>query len=102
MGASSGPVLTEEVDAAGLAGNYGLSAAILTVVFSAGYVVGPLIGAAAAATLPFAGAMILGGVLVGLTAIWAVRGLRATATDASPTRPPDALAAGPRGPGEPR
>ncbi|MGD9570462.1 MAG: MFS transporter [Thermoleophilia bacterium] len=102
MGASSGPVLTEEVDAAGLAGNYGLSAAILTVVFSAGYVAGPLIGAAAAATMPFAGAMLLGGALVGLTAIWAVRGLRATATDASLTRPPDALASGPRGPGEPR
>lgn len=102
MGASCGPLLTEAVDEAALAGNYGLSAAILTVVYSAGYAVGPLVGAAAAATMPFAGAMLLGAVLVGGTAAWAVRGLRATATDRTLTPSGDALAARPRGSAEPR
>lgn len=81
MGASCGPLLTEAVDEAGLAGNYGLSAAILTVVYSAGYAVGPLVGAAAVYALPFAGAMVIGALLVGGTAIWASIGLRATGPD---------------------
>ncbi len=36
-----------------MAGRYGLSAAALTVVFAVGYVVGPLVGAAASVGLPF-------------------------------------------------
>jgi hypothetical protein len=36
-----------------MAGRYGLSSALLTIVFSMGYVVGPLVGAAASATVPF-------------------------------------------------
>lgn len=102
MGASCGPLLTEAVDEAGLAGNYGLSAAILTVVYSAGYAVGPLVGAAAVATMPFAGAMLVGAVLVGGTAVWAVAGLSATATDPALTPPGDALAPRPRGTADPR
>ncbi len=102
MGASSGPVLTEAVDEAGLAGNYGLSAAILTVVYSAGYAVGPLVGAAAAATMPFLGAMIAGAVLVGATAAWATAGLRATSGDGPVAPGAGALAAGPRGAAPPR
>jgi DHA1 family solute carrier family 18 vesicular amine transporter 1/2 len=102
MSASSGPLLTEAVDEAGLSGNYGLSSAILTTVWSAGYAAGPLIGAAAAATMPFAGAMVVGGSAVALTAVWAVRGLRA-APGAGPVAPAaGALADGPRGRRGPR
>lgn len=102
MGASPGPLLTEAVDEAGLAGNYGLSAAILTVVYSAGYVVGPLVGAAAAATLPFVGAMLVGTALVGGTTVWATRGLLATEPDDPHGGAGGALAAGPRGGARPR
>jgi MFS transporter, DHA1 family, solute carrier family 18 (vesicular amine transporter), member 1/2 len=102
MGASCGALLTEAVDEAGLAGNYGLSAAILTVVYSAGYAAGPLVGAAAVAATSFAGAMIAGAALVGATAVWAVAGLRATATDPPLTPPGDALAPRPRGSARPR
>jgi hypothetical protein len=34
-------------------GRYGISAGVLTVIFAAGYSLGPLIGAAASAALPF-------------------------------------------------
>jgi len=97
MGASCGPLLTEAVDEAGLAGHYGLSAAILTVVFSGGYAVGPLLGAAAAVALPFLGAMVVGAVLVGLTAIWATVGLRATEPDGAAAGSGGPVAPGPRG-----
>lgn len=97
MGASCGPLLTEAVDEAGIAGNYGLSAAILTVVYSAGYAVGPLVGAGAAATMPFLGAMVVGAVLVGGAAAWATIGLHATASDSPAGADGPALAAGPRG-----
>lgn len=97
MSASSGPLLTEAVDEAGLTGNYGLSSAILTAVYSAGYAAGPLVGAAAAATLPFAGAMVVGAALVALAAVWATSTLLAGSTDGPVAAAPDALADGPRG-----
>lgn len=102
MGASSGPLLTEAVNEAGLAGNYGLSSAILTVVYSAGYAVGPLVGAAAATTVPFVGAMAVGAVLVAVTAAWATRGLHATRPDGPVEPAAGALAVGPRGVAPPR
>lgn len=57
-GAPSGPLMVEAVNEAGMAGRYGLSAASLTVVFAAGYTIGPLFGAAASAAIPF-GAIVL-------------------------------------------
>ena len=42
-----------------MVGRYGLSSAMLTVVFAVGYVVGPLLGAAASAVMPFLATMIL-------------------------------------------
>ena len=53
LGASSEALMVEAVDEAGMEGRYGLSSALLTIVFSMGYAVGPLVGAAASATLPF-------------------------------------------------
>jgi MFS family permease len=53
IAAPSGPLLTRAVDDAGLRGMYGFSAALLTTVYSAGYAVGPLAGAALRALLPF-------------------------------------------------
>lgn len=61
LGASSGALMVEAVDEAGMAGRYGLSSALLTIVFSMGYAVGPLFGAAASATLPFVATTTLAG-----------------------------------------
>ena len=55
MIAPSGPLMVEAVDDAGMRGRYGLSSAALTVIFALGYLVGPLLGAAASAVLPFLG-----------------------------------------------
>jgi MFS family permease len=49
LGASAGALMVEAVNEAGLTGRYGLSSALLTIVFSLGYLLGPLLGAAAAA-----------------------------------------------------
>jgi MFS family permease len=49
IGASAGALMVEAVNQAGLTGRYGLSSALLTIVFSLGYLLGPLLGAAAAA-----------------------------------------------------
>ena len=53
LAAPAAPLLTEAVDRAGMGGRYGISAAVLTVIFAAGYSLGPLIGAAASAVLPY-------------------------------------------------
>jgi MFS family permease len=53
MASPCGPLLTGAVDDAGMAGMYGLSAAVLTIIFAAGYSIGPLAGAAASAVAPF-------------------------------------------------
>ena len=45
--------MVEAVDEAGMVGRYGLSSAALTVIFALGYTVGPLVGAASSAVLPF-------------------------------------------------
>jgi len=91
MIAPTAPLMVEAVDDAGMAGRYGLSAAALTVIFAVGYVVGPLVGAAASAGLPFlATTLIAAAATVGITA-WAARALPGTKTPAT------ALAPGPRG-----
>ena len=61
LGASSGALMVEAVDEAGMAGRYGLSSALLTIVFAAGYALGPLVGAATSATLPFLATTIIAG-----------------------------------------
>lgn len=75
MAAPSGPLMVEAVDEAGMAGSYGLSSAMLTVVFSLGYVLGPLLGAVAGATVAFPVTMVAAAVLVACSAAWAARAL---------------------------
>jgi MFS family permease len=91
MGAPSGPLMVEAVDEAGMAGQYGLSAAMLTVVFAVGYAVGPLLGAGASAVMPFLATMILAAVCIAAVTAWVVRTLPRE------QRAEEALAAGPRG-----
>ena len=91
MIAPTGPLMVEAVDEAGMAGRYGLSAAALTVIFAIGYVVGPLVGAAASAgpALPGDDSDRLGGDRG--DHVWLARALPGT----KPAAP--ALAPGPRG-----
>jgi MFS family permease len=89
MIAPTGPLMVEAVDAAGMAGRYGLSAAALTVIFALGYVVGPLAGAAASAVLPFLVTTIVAAGVVVVVTVWATRALPRTTPGAR------GLAAGP-------
>ncbi len=91
MGAPTGPLMVEAVNEAGMVGQYGLSSAMLTVVFAVGYVVGPLLGAAASAVMPFLATMILTAIGIALVAAWVARTLPREQTEEA------ALAAGPRG-----
>ncbi len=91
MSAPTGPLMVEAVNEAGMAGQYGLSAAMLTVVFAVGYAVGPLLGAGASAVMPFLATMILAAIGIALVAAWVARTLPRE------QRPQEALAAGPRG-----
>jgi MFS family permease len=96
LGASSGALMVEAVDQAGMAGRYGLSGAMLTAVFSAGYVLGPLLGAASSAALPYAATVIIAAALCLVATGWIAR-----------TLPRDhlasgALAHGPKGREHPR
>jgi MFS family permease len=96
MIAPTGPLMVEAVDEAGMAGRYGLSSAALTVIFAIGYVVGPLVGAAASAGLPYlATTLIASGATVAITA-WLARALPRTAAAPTPGAPgrPGARASG--------
>jgi MFS family permease len=75
LGASSGALMVEAVDQAGMAGRYGLSGAMLTAVFSAGYVLGPLLGAAASALVPYGVTVIIAAALCLTATAWIARTL---------------------------
>ena len=96
LGASSGALMVEAVDQAGMAGRYGLSAALLTAVFSAGYVLGPLLGAAASAMMPYSATVILAAALCLVATAWIARTLPRDEAAAG------ALAHGPKGNGRAR
>ena len=96
LGASSGALMVEAVDQAGMAGRYGLSGAMLTAVFSAGYVLGPLLGAGASAVLPYAATVTLAAVLCLVATGWIARTLPRAQVDTG------ALARGPKGREQPR
>ncbi len=95
MGTPSGPLMVEAVDDAGMAGRYGLSAAMLTVVFSLGYAIGPLFGAAASALVPFQATVAIAAAGALALALWFGRIL--PREDASER----GLVGGPRGPDGP-
>jgi len=75
LGTPSGPLMVEAVDEAGMAGQYGLSAAMLTVVFSLGYVLGPLLGALSSAVLPFAATVSIAAAGALALSLWVSRAL---------------------------
>lgn len=58
LAAPAGPLFTEAVDDMGHAGSYGLSAAAMVVVYSAGYTLGPLVGGGLHLVLSFQGVTI--------------------------------------------
>ncbi|WP_217914565.1 MFS transporter [Miltoncostaea marina] len=89
LAAPTGPLMVESVDRAGMAGSYGLSSAVLTVVFAAGYTAGPLLGAGASALLPFTATVALAAALALVVAVLAARGLPPEQADepALATRP---------------
>lgn len=91
LGASSGALMVEAVDQAGLAGRYGLSGAMLTAVFSAGYVLGPLLGAAASAMVSYGVTVTLAAALCLTATAWIARTLPRAQAEAVP------LARGPKG-----
>jgi MFS family permease len=91
MIAPSGPLMVEAVDEAGMVGRYGLSSAALTVIFALGYTVGPLVGAASSAVLPFLATCLLAAAVTVAATAWAARALPGTKPG------PEALAPGPRG-----
>ena len=64
LAAPAGPLFTEAVDDMGHAGSYGLSAAAMVVVYSAGYTLGPLIGGGLHLVLSFQGVTIAVAALV--------------------------------------
>jgi MFS family permease len=73
LAAPAGPLLTAAVDDAGMTRRYGLSAAILTAIFATGYSLGPLLGAAASAVMPFTTIVVIAGVLVLVASVLAGR-----------------------------
>lgn len=73
LAASSGPLLTQAADDAGMAGMYGVSAAVIVVIFAAGYALGPLGGAAASIVAPFWLIVVVASVAVAALAIFAYR-----------------------------
>jgi MFS family permease len=73
VSAPSGPLMVEAVDETEMAGNYGVSGAVLTAIFAAGYAVGPLLGAGASLVLPFTGAVLIASAMSLVVAGWSAR-----------------------------
>lgn len=69
LAAPAGPLFIEAVDAVGHVGSYGLSAAAMVVVYSAGYTLGPLVGGGLHLVLPFQGVTVVVAVLVAVGTI---------------------------------
>ncbi len=82
VAAPSGPLMVEAVDQTQMAGNHGVSGAVLSAIFAGGYALGPLLGAAASATIPFALTTAIAGVCAVLVALWAATALRSGAPGA--------------------
>ncbi|MGE3238302.1 MAG: MFS transporter [Thermoleophilia bacterium] len=74
--APTGPLMVRAVDEAGMHGQYGLSSAVLTVVFSLGYLAGPVLGAGARAILPFTATLAIAAAIAVAVAAYTSRTLR--------------------------
>lgn len=75
FGAGIGALMTEAVDAAGLAGQYGLSAGIMSAIFSIGALAGPLLGGIARTVLPYLATVGLLALFIAGATLWMVRTL---------------------------
>lgn len=70
LAAPAGPLFTEAVDEMGHSGSYGLSAAAMVVVYSAGYTLGPLVGGGLHLFMSFQGVTIVVAALVAMGTLW--------------------------------
>jgi MFS transporter, DHA1 family, solute carrier family 18 (vesicular amine transporter), member 1/2 len=73
VSAPSGPLMVEAIDETHMAGNYGVSGAVLTAIFAGGYAVGPLLGAGASLILPFTGTVLIASAICLTVAGWSAR-----------------------------
>lgn len=64
MAAPAGPLFTHAVDEMGLSGSYGISGGAMVMVFAIGFVLGPVIGGALSAVMPFLGVCIVVALIV--------------------------------------
>jgi MFS transporter, DHA1 family, solute carrier family 18 (vesicular amine transporter), member 1/2 len=79
VAAPSGPLMVEAIDETEMLGNYGVSGAVLTALFAAGYSAGPLLGAATSAVMPFVGTVAVAAALALGVSAWSYRRLPAGA-----------------------
>jgi MFS transporter, DHA1 family, solute carrier family 18 (vesicular amine transporter), member 1/2 len=77
VSAPAGPLMVEAIDETDMAGNYGVSGAVLTALFAAGYSVGPILGATTSLVLPFLGTVLIAAALALVVSAWAARSLPA-------------------------
>lgn len=75
VAAPAGPLMVEAVDETDMIGSYGVSGAVLTAIFAAGYSLGPLLGAGTSAMMPLLGTVIIAAVLALSVSAWAGRRL---------------------------
>lgn len=73
LAAPSAPLIILAADRSGMEGMYGVSAAVINLVFAAGYAFGPLLGGAAALAVPFAAIAAGSAVLLAVLAILSFR-----------------------------
>ena len=84
MAAASGPLLVAAADEAGLEGNYGVSAVLMTVTFAAGYALGPLLGGLASLALDLGAVFAVASIAPLLVAFASTVMLRGSRVAASP------------------
>lgn len=87
LGAGIGALMTEAVDAVGLAGQYGLSAGILSAIFSLGALAGPVLGAIARTGLPYLATVGILAVGIAGATLWMVSTLRRATGEELATEP---------------
>ena len=76
IASASGPLLVAAADDAGLEGNYGVSAVLMTITFAAGYALGPLLGGLASLVLDLGAVFALAALVPLLVAAASAIGLR--------------------------
>ena len=75
VAAPAGPLMVEAIDETEMSGAYGVSSAVLTGIFAAGYSAGPLLGAGTSAAMPLLGTVAIAAALALAVSGWAARRL---------------------------